>query len=394
MCSRATATSRPGSGHTRSRPRAIRAAPCRPDSPSGPLSSPLLSADGDVAFTPVPAQASRRRRERVRRRRRLPGVRPREPDHALARDRWRWRRLAEPRQRRQRQRRELRLPAQRAAAEQQQGPRLARHASHAGRGHLGPGRLRGEGRLDPAHRRRPGRALGRALVRARPEPLQRDHVPGCGAQAGRHRVGRHPLRLQRRDLADRQRPGRGDPLQPRQRVAAPTDPCPLACGRHAGGCDRGRHPDRIERRRGAGLQLQPGAVPVGRLRRSDARPDPRRHRVGVEPAARLPEWQQPEMDHPQLRDPGLQRVRPAGGRHAAPGLAGTRLRRVLGVQPHSRTAARLQLLCAAAADLDAAHGRHPRCERSGGAVAWRGCDSRSCRAILLRRPTRRMSTPS
>ena len=36
-----------------------------------------------------------------------------------------------------------------------------------------------------------------------PEPLQRDHLPGRGAQAGRHRVGRHPLRLQRRDLADR-----------------------------------------------------------------------------------------------------------------------------------------------------------------------------------------------
>ncbi len=62
----------------------------------------------------------------------------------------------------------------------------------------------------------------------------------------------------------------------------------------------------------------------------------------------------------------------AGGRHATAGLAGTRLRRVLGVQPHSRTAARLRLLRPAAADLDAAHGRHPRCERSGGAGARRG----------------------
>ena len=38
----------------------------------------------------------------------------------------------------------------------------------------------------------------------------------------------HPLRLQRRDLADPQRPGRGDPIQPRQRIAARTDPRPLA----------------------------------------------------------------------------------------------------------------------------------------------------------------------
>ena len=148
--------------------------------------------------------------------------------------------------------------------------------------------------------------------------------------------------------------------------------------------DRGRHPDRIERGRGAGLQLQPGAVPVGRLRRRDARPDPGRHRLGIEPVDRLPEWHQPEVDHPQLRDPGLERVRAAGGRHPAPGLAGARLRRVLGVQPHSRTAARLRLLCTAAADLDAAHGRHPRRERPAGAVARlaaaRGRARRPCHA--------------
>ena len=59
-----------------------------------------------------------------------------------------------------------------------------------------------------------------------------------------------------------------DPLQPRQRIAACPDPRQMACRRHAGGCDRGRHPDRIERGRGTGLQLQPGSMPVGGLRRS------------------------------------------------------------------------------------------------------------------------------
>ena len=190
-----------------------------------------------------------------------------------------------------------------------------------------------------------------------------------------------PLRLQRRDLADRQRPGRGDPLQPRQRIPARSDPRSVACGGHAGGGDRGRHPDRIERGRGAGLQLQPGAVPVGGLRGSDARPDAGRHGVGVEPAARLPEWQQPEVDHPQLRDPGAEWVRAAGRRYSTPGLAGTRLRRVLGGQPYPRTAARLRLMCSPAADLDAAHGRHPRCQRPAAAVA--GCAAVGGRA---RRP--------
>ena len=115
-----------------------------------------------------------------------------------------------------------------------------------------------------------------------------------------------------------------------------------------------------------------------------ATPDPTRDDMvwAIEPAARLPERQQPEVDHAQLRDPGLERVRAAGGRHATAGLAGTRLRRVLGVQPHPRTAARLQLMCTAAADLDAAHGRHPRCERSAGGSRSARCDSRSCRATL------------
>ena len=163
----------------------------------GSSASPLLSADGDVVFTPVPAQAADGGPNAYVAAADYPGVRSREPDHGLARDRWGRRQLAEPRQRRQRQRRELRLPAERATAGQQPGARLDRHAPHPGGGHVRPGRRGREGRLDPAHRRRPRRALGRALVRARPEPLQRDHLPRRRAQAGRHRLGRHPLRLQR-----------------------------------------------------------------------------------------------------------------------------------------------------------------------------------------------------
>ena len=41
----------------------------------------------------------------------------------------------------------------------------------------------------------------------------------------------------------------------------------------------------------------------------------------------LREWQQPALDHPQLRDPGVPRIRAAAQRLAAPGLARTGLHR-------------------------------------------------------------------
>ena len=57
------------------------------------------------------------------------------------------------------------------------------------------------------------------------------------------------------------------------------------------------------------------------------------HRVGIEPAARLPERHQPEVDHPQLRDPGVQRVcAPEGATPVR--VSWCRLRSLLGGQPH------------------------------------------------------------
>ena len=114
----------------------------------------------------------------------------------------------------------------------------------------------------------------------------------------------------------------------------------------------------------------------------------RRHGVGVEPAARLPERHQPEVDHPQLRDPGVQRVCAPAERHAGPGLPGAGLRSLLGGQPHTRAAARFRFLCAAAAGVGAAHGRHPRRQRRARAVP-RPLRLAAVRATRARRPTKR-----
>ena len=85
----------------------------------------------------------------------------------------------------------------------------------------------------------------------------------------------------------------------------------------------------------------------------------------------------------------FQRVRAPDQRLAAPGLARPGLHQVPGDQPHAWASARLRFVCAAAAGLDAAHGRHVRRQRSAAAVASASCGSRSCPATRARRRTRR-----